>query len=268
MSADYPIAWSIAGSDSGGGAGIQADLHVFSAFGVHGCSITTAITAQNTCGIQKQLPLPDEIIQAQWQSVEEDLPARAIKSGMLAESVACIIPLIQSLDVPLICDPVMFSTSGDALFAADQRSLFIEELLPYTHLITPNYQEARLLLNTTSLSGEAMVDALLTKGAKAVLLTGGDESSPYCTDLFATADTRFRLESPRIDTRATHGTGCALSAAITAALALGQSLREALITAKTYLNQLLDQSIALGQGKGPMCFTPPCNEAHYRPNII
>ena len=178
MSADYPIAWSIAGSDSGGGAGIQADLHVFSAFGVHGCSITTAITAQNTCGIQKQLPLPDEIIQAQWQSVEEDLPARAIKTGMLAESVACIIPLIQSLEVPLICDPVMFSTSGDALFAADQRSLFVEELLPYTHLITPNYQEARLLLNTTSLSGEAMVDALLTKGAKAVLLTGGDESSP------------------------------------------------------------------------------------------
>ena len=258
----------MAGSDSGGGAGIQSYLQVFSAFVVHGCSVTTAITAQNTCGIQQQLALPDEIIQAQWQSVEEDLPARAIKTGMLAESVACIIPLIQSLDVPLICDPVMFATSGDALFAAEQRALFVDEFLPYTHLITPNYQEARLLLNTSSLSEDAMADALLAKGAQAVLLTGGDENSPYCTDLFATHDTRFRLESPRVDTRATHGTGCTLSAAITAALALGQSLREALITAKTYLNQLLDQSIELGHGKGPMRFTPPCNEAHYRPNMI
>lgn len=268
MSADHPIAWSIAGSDSGGGAGLQADLKVFSAFDVHGCSITTAITAQNTCGIQRQLPLPDEIIQAQWQSLQEDLPARAIKTGMLAESVACILPLIQSIDLPVVCDPVMFATSGDALFAAHQRTLFMEELLPHTHLITPNYQEARLLLNTASLSADAMVEALLAKGAKAVLLTGGDEHSPYCTDLFSTLDTNFRMESPRVDTRATHGTGCALSAAITAALALGQSLPEAVITAKTYLNQSLNQSVELGQGPGPMRFTLPCNEPQYRPNII
>lgn len=268
MSANPSTLWTIAGSDSGGGAGLQADLQVFRAFGHHGCSITTAITAQNTLGVQQIEAVSPSLIQAQWQSLHHDLPPACIKTGMLGDAVETIADLLDTRPAtPLICDPVLCATSGPPLLAPHQLETLRQRILPRTTLITPNLPEAAQLTGLPSATPSAYADALLQLGAPAVLIKGGHAPGNICSDLYADAHTRFQLESPRINTPATHGTGCLLAAAIAAALANKQLLTDAIITAKTYLNQNLHEAHSLGNGHGPLPFPPPCNARQYQPNI-
>lgn len=268
MNANPPILWTIAGSDSGGGAGLQADLQVFRAFGFHGCSITTAITAQNTLGVQQIEPVSTALIQAQWSSLQQDLPPTCIKTGMLGDAVKTIAELLDTLpNTPLICDPVLRSTSGTPLLEPHQLQTFIERILPRATLITPNLPEAAWLTGIPDTTPSVYADALLQLGAPAVLIKGGHTTGNVCSDFYADAHTHFQLESPRIDTPATHGTGCLLAAAIAAAIANKQSLPNAVINAKTYLNQNLHEAQLIGKGHGPLPFPTPCNAPQYQPNI-
>jgi hydroxymethylpyrimidine kinase/phosphomethylpyrimidine kinase/thiamine-phosphate diphosphorylase len=268
MNANPPILWTIAGSDSGGGAGLQADLQVFRAFGLHGCSITTAITAQNTLGVQHIAPLSPTLIQAQWKSLQQDLPPTCIKTGMLGDAVETIADLLDTLpNTPLICDPVLRSTSGTTLLEPHQLQTLLQRILPRVTLITPNLPEAARLTGLAEATPRAYADALLQLGAPAVLIKGGHATGNICSDFYTDAHTHFQLQSPRLDTPATHGTGCLLAAAIAAALANKQSLRNAVITAKTYLNQNLHEAQTIGKGHGPLPFPTPCNAPQYQPNI-
>ena len=263
------IAWTMAGSDSGGGAGIQADLQVFRAFGLHGCSITTAITAQNTQGVQSIEPVSDPLIQAQWNSLISDLPPAIIKSGMLADAIETVADLLASHPtIPYICDPVLRSTSGTALLSEEALATLQTRIIPRAMLLTPNLPEARELTGLPQASPQELANALLEAGAQAVLLKGGHAAGAHCSDLFMDASHRFLMESPRMSTRATHGTGCVFASATAAAFARGESLPQAVQTAKTHLNQNLKQATSLGKGEGPLPFLPPCNSEPDQPNII
>lgn len=263
------IAWTIAGSDSGGGAGIQADLQVFRAFGLHGCSITTAITAQNTHGVQFIEPVSTPLIQAQWNSLITDLPPAIIKSGMLANAIETVADLLASHPtIPYICDPVLRSTSGTALLSEEAISTLQTHIIPRATLLTPNLPEARELTGLPQASPQELATALLEAGAQAVLLKGGHADGNHCSDLYMDASHRFLMESPRKRTQSTHGTGCVLASATAAAFARGESLPQAVQTAKTYLNQNLKQAKPLGAGKGPLPFLSPCNSESDKPNII
>jgi hydroxymethylpyrimidine kinase/phosphomethylpyrimidine kinase len=269
MSTNPHIAWTIAGSDSGGGAGIQADLQVFRAFGLHGCSITTALTAQNTQGVQSVEPVSNPLIQSQWNCLINDLPPAIIKSGMLADATETVADLLASHPtIPYICDPILRSTSDTRFLSEEALSILQKRLIPRAMLITPNLPEARKLTNLPHASPKELATALLEIGAQAVLLKGGHADGNRCSDLFMDASHRFFMESPRISTRATHGTGCVFAAATAAAFALGEPLPQAVQTAKTYLNQNLKQATSLGAGKGPLPFLSPCNAELDQPNII
>lgn len=257
-----PIALTIAGSDSGGGAGIQADLKTFSALGVFGCSVIASLTAQNTLGVQGVLPIPPDFVAQQIHSVLSDIPVRAIKTGMLA--TADIIATVQSSlanypHLPLIVDPVMVATSGDRLLAEDAMEQ-MRKLLARATLITPNLPEAAALLNTGVVSGrDAMLrqaEGLLALGVTAVLLKGGhDVQEPEATDLLLTATGEACwLSKPRLQTRNTHGTGCTLASAVAAGLAKGLSLKDAVTEAKDYIHEAIRHSDALhiGNGSGPV----------------
>lgn len=269
MSTNPHIAWTVAGSDSGGGAGIQADLQVFRAFGLHGCSITTALTAQNTQGIQSVEPVSNPLIQAQWNCLINDLPPAIIKSGMLADAADTVADLLASHPtIPYICDPILRSTSDTPLLSEEALSILQKRLIPRAMLLTPNLPEARKLTGLPHASPQELAAALLEIGAQAVLLKGGHADGDCCSDLFMDASHHFFMESPRMSTRATHGTGCVLASATAAAFALGEPLPQAVLTAKTYLNQNLKQATALGAGKGPLPFLSPCNAELDQPNII
>lgn len=257
-----PIALTIAGSDSGGGAGIQADLKTFSALGVFGCSVIASLTAQNTLGVQGVLPIPSDFVAQQIQSVLSDIPVRAIKTGMLA--TADIIATVQASladypQLPLIVDPVMVATSGDRLLAEDAIEQ-MRKLLARATLITPNLPEAAALLNTSVVSGrDAMLrqaEGLLALGVEAVLLKGGhDIQEPEATDLLLIATGEaFWLSKPRLQTRNTHGTGCTLASAVAAGLAKGLTLQDAVSEAKNYIHEAIRHSDALhiGSGSGPV----------------
>lgn len=259
-----PIVWTIAGSDSGGGAGIQADLHTFQAFGVHGCSVIAALTAQNSRAVSRVEFVSNEMIHAQIEALEQDLPAKAIKMGMLGSlaTMQAIIPLLNRFHGALIYDPVLFATVGDALYEGDIRQFLLTEFIPLMTLITPNIPEAEWLLAKSINSNEEMALAaheLLTLGAQNVFIKGGHAKgqNQYCQDYFASANQQFWLNSPRQNTRNTHGTGCTLSSAITACLALGYSLLDALVLAKAYVNQGLRSARQLGTGPGPVAHGNP-----------
>ena len=180
MSAKSLIAWSIAGSDSGGGAGIQADLHTFRIFGLHGCSILTAITAQNTKGVQSLDPVSEEFIEAQWNSLITDLPPNIIKSGMLANAAMSIAALLESNPmIPYICDPVIQSTSGYDLISKESLIILKEKLLPRATLITPNIPEAQRLTESKDTKPKNLAKALINEGAKAVLVKGGHSKKTF-----------------------------------------------------------------------------------------
>ena len=269
MSAKLHIAWTMAGSDSGGGAGIQADLQVFRAFGLHGCSITTALTAQNTQGVQSIELVSHPFIQAQWNSLINDLPPAVIKSGMLANSIEKIADLLASNPtIPYICDPVLRSTCDTPLLSGKALSILRKRIIPRAMLITPNLPEARKLTGLPNASPQELANTLLEIGAQAVLLKGGHADGDRCSDLFMDDSQCFLMESPRINTSTTHGTGCVFASATAAAFACGEPLPQAVQTAKTYLNQNLKHATDLGAGKGPLPFLSPCNAKPDQPNII
>ncbi|UHC15999.1 bifunctional hydroxymethylpyrimidine kinase/phosphomethylpyrimidine kinase [Methylobacterium currus] len=257
------IAVTIAGSDSGGGAGIQADLKTFSALGVYGASVITALTAQNTRGVQAIHDVDPEFVARQIESVFTDLDVRAVKIGMLSRS-AVIAAVAENLaryaaGLPLVLDPVMVATSGDRLLADDAVEALRRKLLPHAAVLTPNLPEAAVLLGEGVAGTEAaMLDQgrrLLALGPRAVLMKGGHGAGPTSVDLLVGPDDRIlRLEGPRIATRNTHGTGCTLSAALAAGLARGLALPDAAREAKAYLTAALAASerLRVGHGNGPV----------------
>ena len=255
-----PIAMTIAGSDSGGGAGIQADLKTFAALGVYGCSAISSLTAQNTQGVQGVFPVPPEFVQAQIKSVLSDIKVGAIKTGMLA-TVDIIQAVAESLavnQIPLVLDPVMVATSGDRLLAEDAISTLINRLIPRATVLTPNLLEAAALLAAPVASSmvemEQQARSLLAMGAQAVLVKGGHGSGDHATDLLLTSTGVELFSAQRIDTKNTHGTGCTLASAIAAGLAKNLSLRDAVAQAKDYLHNALLHSnkLTIGQGSGPV----------------
>jgi hydroxymethylpyrimidine/phosphomethylpyrimidine kinase len=256
-----PIALTIAGSDSSGGAGIQADLKTFSAFGVYGASAITALTAQNTRGVAAVEPVAAGFVVAQIDAVLGDLEVGAIKTGMLADAeiVAAVAGrLSATAGLPLVVDPVMVATSGDVLLADDAIEAVKRQLIPLARLITPNLPEAARLLGTKAAVDDAQAAeqarALLALGCGAVLLKGGHGTGEAAVDILCDAAGTEPLVRPRIATPHTHGTGCTLSAAIAALLAQGVALREAVVRAKDFVWQALEagQALGVGHGSGPV----------------
>jgi hydroxymethylpyrimidine/phosphomethylpyrimidine kinase len=260
-----PIALSIAGSDSSGGAGIQADLKTFTVLGVYGASVITAVTAQNTLGVQAVEPLRPHFVLAQLESVLSDLNVAAIKTGMLANTaiVLAVAARIRALAasgrrLPLVVDPVMVASSGDALLTEDAVAAISDELAPQAMLLTPNLAEAARLLQaglaTDEAAAVAQAKALNARLGCPVLLKGGHGSGPEAVDIFADGARLERLARPRLVTRHSHGTGCVLSAAIAALLARGNGLQEAIAGAKAFVWQGLEagRSLSIGRGRGPV----------------
>ncbi|GAB3358340.1 MULTISPECIES: bifunctional hydroxymethylpyrimidine kinase/phosphomethylpyrimidine kinase [Giesbergeria] len=257
----YVRVLSIAGSDSGGGAGIQADLKTFSALGCYGMTAITAITAQNTQGVRAIHGVPPEILQAQIAAVVEDIGVDAVKIGMLhsPEVVRVVAEAIRSYQLPhVVLDPVMVASSGDRLMAGETVQVLVEELFPLAQVVTPNLDEASLLLGY-AIEGVHTLDmaasSLLSLGASAVLLKGGHLVGDTVVDLLAQTDGPvLRWQSPRIATGNSHGTGCTLSSALAAYLALGHPLPEAVGQARRYILGAIaaGAQVCTGQGHGPL----------------
>jgi hydroxymethylpyrimidine/phosphomethylpyrimidine kinase len=251
---------TIAGSDSGGGAGIQADLKTFSALGVYGASVITAVTAQNTQGVTAIHDIPPEIIRAQFAAVFEDLRVNAVKIGMLSRPEA-IDAVADGLDaypsIPAVLDPVMVATSGDVLISAEAIAGLTGRLLRRCLLVTPNLHEAAILSGMPLAASEGEMETqarvLLDKGAQAVLIKGGHRDTSNSTDLLVTPRAVARLTAQRIATVNTHGTGCTLSSAVAAGLARGLGLEDAVAAAKAYVGAAIAAAdrLAIGQGHGP-----------------
>jgi len=257
----YARVLSIAGSDSGGGAGIQADLKTFSALGCYGMTAITALTAQNTLGVSGIHGVPPAFLKAQIQAVVEDIGVDAVKLGMLhaPEVVEVVAWAIDHYQLPnVVLDPVMVATSGDRLIAAETVQVLVRELFPRAVVVTPNLDEAALLIGHGIDGVDALDDAaseLLALGAHAVLLKGGHLPGNDVVDLLAQADgERFRFASERIASRNLHGTGCTLSSAIAAHLALGHALPEAVERARGYVVAAMaaGADVKIGAGHGPL----------------
>ncbi|MCS7219014.1 MAG: bifunctional hydroxymethylpyrimidine kinase/phosphomethylpyrimidine kinase [Thermus sp.] len=252
------VALTIAGSDSGGGAGVQADLKTFFRFGVYGASALTLVTAQNTLGVEALHLLPPELVYAQIRSVAQDLPLHAAKTGALGDAgiIQAVAEGVRRFGIaPLVVDPVMVAKGGDPLLAPEAVSALKEGLFPLADLITPNRLEAEALLGSpirTLEEAKAAAMALLELGPRAVLLKGGHLEGEEAVDLLATREGVRAFSAPRVRTRNTHGTGCTLSAAITALLAQGKPLEEAVAQAKAYLTRALETAPPLGRGHGPL----------------
>jgi hydroxymethylpyrimidine/phosphomethylpyrimidine kinase len=261
-SARVPAALSIAGSDSSAGAGLQADLKTFSALGVYGATVVTAVTAQNTLGVSAVHNVPAGMISAQATAVFSDLAIRAVKTGMLGGE-AGVLAVAEVLEayargIPIVVDPVMVSTSGSALLEKGAEAALKERLFPLAALITPNLLEAAALLGVQPASTENEVEdqaaRLLGMGPRAVLIKGGHGAGGEATDILYDG-AKFRAYSaPRITTRNTHGTGCTLSSAIAAYLVKGLPLAEAVAEAKAYLQEAIIHAANLdfGAGAGPV----------------
>lgn len=252
-----PIAWTIAGSDSGGGAGVQADLATMNALGAHACTVITALTAQNTQGIVRIEYVPDDMIEAQVAALAGDLPPAAVKLGMLGTPgiVRALAAHLKKMPVFVVCDPVMASTSGTALFAEGGREALVSELLPAVHLLTPNVPEAEALLGRPIRTHDDMRQAahdLLKLGVKSVLLKGGHSGGVFSQDYWTDGRAEWWFTSPRKKETHTHGAGCTLSAAIAAARALGYPELDAIVLAKAYVNQGLRHGGGVGSGRGPL----------------
>lgn len=253
----------IAGSDSGGGAGIQADIKTVTALGGYGATAITALTAQNTCGVSSILPLEADFVAEQIQQILSDIGADCIKTGMLhsVAIIATVADIIENLatPVPVLVDPVMMAKDSTKLLDLEAIELLKQRLLPRASLITPNIPEAEALTGLKVDAPEAMqsvAEALLELGPAAVLLKGGHLSgSPLC-DLLLTRDYQERLHSQRILTRHTHGTGCTLASAIATGLAQGQTLPQAVRRAHTYVQAAIRTAPGYGRGQGPL------NHAH------
>ncbi|WPC65354.1 bifunctional hydroxymethylpyrimidine kinase/phosphomethylpyrimidine kinase [Rhodoferax ferrireducens] len=258
---EYPRVLSIAGSDSGGGAGIQADLKTFSALGCYGMTAITALTAQNTCGVRAIHAVPPQMLRDQIDAVMEDIGADAVKIGML-HSPEIVQTVAQAIDRHamhhVVFDPVMVATSGAVLIDDAAIEVLVRELFGRAAVITPNLDEAALLVGYPLGSKQDMERAaldLLAKGARAVLLKGGHLPGHNVMDLLLSAGgEKLWMEAPRIDSPNTHGTGCTLSSAIAAYLALGASLPDAVQQARNFVREALQAGaqVRTGKGSGPL----------------
>jgi hydroxymethylpyrimidine/phosphomethylpyrimidine kinase len=248
----------IAGSDSGGGAGIQADIKTVTALGGYAATAITAITVQNTLGVTGIHPIPLDLVEAQARAVLEDIGADVIKTGMLGtrELVDCLAYLLAGYPgIPLVLDPVMVATSGDTLVGEGVVDAIRERLLPHAALITPNAPEAEKLTGLTVSTTQQQAEAgqkLVDMGADAALVKGGHLSGSVITDVLVTPTMKMVFETRRQDTRNTHGTGCTLASAIAAGLAKGASLLGAIEAAGSYLSEAIRRAPGFGAGHGPV----------------
>ncbi len=252
-----PKAMTIAGSDSGGGAGIQADLKTFAALGVYGAATLTAITAQNTVAVTAVHELPPDLIQAQIDAVVTDIGVDAVKTGMLS-SAAIVVAVAASLQkhaiANIVVDPVMIAKSGDALLRSDAVEALRTHLLPLATVVTPNIPEAETLTGLSLQTAAALRQAaaqIVGMGARSVVVKGGHLAGP-AADLFYDGIEFQEFTAPRIDTKNTHGTGCTFAAAIAAGLAQGKTLTAAVAQAKDYVTAAIQHSYPIGQGHGPL----------------
>jgi hydroxymethylpyrimidine/phosphomethylpyrimidine kinase len=256
-----PVALTIAGSDSSGGAGIQADLKTFAALGVYGASVITALTAQNTTGVSGVHLVPADFVTAQIDAVFSDLDVNAVKIGMVAQLAtidAIAAALTRWSPKQVVLDPVMVATSGDRLLATDAVEALRSELIPRASLVTPNLPEAAALLDEPVASSDVIIESqgkrLLAMGCRAVLIKGGHGQGAESIDYLFTGNGIIALAAPRIATKNTHGTGCSLSSAIAAALARGEGLESAVRQAKAWVSAAIaaaDQ-FSVGHGHGPI----------------
>jgi len=255
---DMKRALTIAGSDSGGGAGLQADLKTFAALGVYGMSAVTAITAQNTVGVQGVIELPADFVGLQIDSVVTDIGVDAVKTGMLANAdiIAVVAEKAKEYNFPnFVIDPVMVAKSGDPLLREDAREALIEQLIPLAKVLTPNLHEARVLTGMEIESLEDMREAaraIHELGAQNVVVKGGHlPGSDESIDVLYDGHDFVEFAAPRVETRNTHGTGCTFASAIAAELAKGKSVPEAVRAAKDFITMALRHSLSLGHGHGP-----------------
>jgi hydroxymethylpyrimidine/phosphomethylpyrimidine kinase len=251
-----PRVLTVAGSDSGGGAGIQADLKTMLALGVHGMSVVTAVTAQNSLGVQGYWELPAEAVAAQLAGVLGDIGVDAVKTGMLASAklVETVVTGLAGVRVPVVVDPVSVSKHGDPLLDADALDAIRSELLPVATLVTPNLPEAAALAGIDVIDEAGLrraADALLALGPRAVLVKGGHLAGD-AVDLLWDGEHEHTFRAPRYDNRHTHGTGCTLASAIASRLALGDGLAEAVAAAKEYVTGAVAAGFPLGAGIGPV----------------
>jgi hydroxymethylpyrimidine/phosphomethylpyrimidine kinase len=256
-----PVALTIAGSDSSGGAGVQADLKTFSALGVYGASVITALTAQNTTGVSGIHRVPADFVTAQIDAVFSDLDVAAVKIGMVADRAtieAIVAGLTRWSPKNIVLDPVMVATSGDHLLAADAVATLRTKLIPRAGLITPNLPEAAVLLQEAVATSEAAIasqgERLLAMGCRAVLIKGGHGQGSESIDYLFGEGGTVALAAPRVATKNTHGTGCSLSSAIAAGLARGEELETAVRHAKAWISAAIAAAdrLDVGRGHGPI----------------
>ncbi len=262
------VALTIAGSDSSGGAGIQADLKTFSAFGVYGASAITALTAQNTAGVRSVADLEPAFIAAQIDAVIDDLPVAAAKTGMLAreEVIEAVAQRVRERRIPtVVVDPVIVAASGDLLLAPGAVAAMREHMFPLAALVTPNLREAEILLGREDVRDlaamrRAAID-LVRIGAHAALITGGALEGPDAIDVLFDGHQVHEFSGPRHGARRAHGAGCTLSAAIAASMARGASMLDAIGAAKRYVARAIEQSPAFGKGSRPLNHLVPAAES-------
>lgn len=251
-----PRVLTVAGSDSGGGAGIQADLKTMQALGVHGMSVITAVTAQNSLGVQGYWELPAEAVRAQFRSVVDDIGVQAVKTGMLASIalVETVSELLAEVDAPVVVDPVGVSKHGDSLLAAEAVATVRERLLPVATVATPNLYEVEQLTGVRVLDETGLrkaAEAVLALGPRWVLVKGGHLPGP-AADLLFDGSQEHWYRAERYDNRHTHGTGCTLASAIASELAKGREVPEAVAAAKEYVTGAIRAGFPLGAGIGPV----------------
>ncbi|MDT0308226.1 bifunctional hydroxymethylpyrimidine kinase/phosphomethylpyrimidine kinase [Streptomyces sp. DSM 44917] len=251
-----PRVLTVAGSDSGGGAGIQADLKTMLALGTHGMSVVTAVTAQNSLGVQGYWPLPEEAVVRQYRSVVDDIGVQAVKTGMLATAalVETVAGLLEDTGVPVVVDPVAASQHGDSLLAGDALQAVRRKLFPAATVVTPNLAEVRLLTGVAVADEAGMrraADELLALGPRWALVKGGHLPGE-AADLLTDGRREHWLRAPRLDNRHTHGTGCTLASAVAARLAFGDGVPEAVAVAKEYVTGAIAAGFPLGAGLGPV----------------
>lgn len=256
-----PVALTIAGSDSSGGAGIQADLKTFAALGVYGASAITALTAQNTRGVTGIHAVPAEFVTAQIDAVFSDLDVGAVKIGMVAQAAsidAIAAALSRWAPRHVVLDPVMVATSGDRLLASEAVKALRARLIPLASVITPNLPEAAALLDAPVAANQAEIESqgrrLLALGCRAVLIKGGHGEGAESVDYLVDADNAVALAAPRLATKNTHGTGCSLSSAVAAGLARGEALEQAVRNAKAWISAAIGAAdrFSVGHGHGPI----------------
>ncbi|HEY8573779.1 bifunctional hydroxymethylpyrimidine kinase/phosphomethylpyrimidine kinase [Phenylobacterium sp.] len=257
----------IAGSDSGGGAGIQADIKTVTALGGYAATAVTAITVQNTLGVTGVHPIPLDVVEAQARAVLDDIGADAFKTGMLgdAATVDVVVRILERApSIPAVIDPVMVAKGGAALLAAEAVAAVRERLVPHAALLTPNAPEAEALTGLSIACADDLRragDALLRAGARAVLMKGGHVPGERVTDILMTASGETVFEAERLDTRHTHGTGCTLASACAAGLAQGRPLTDAVARAWAYVQEAMARAPGFGRGHGPLDHGWPLREA-------